>query len=160
MPRYLLSSSIMVLTAKSSRMRPSLRARVTILAAHTIGSQCFACRGNFSSRSEMISFSFSSRRPRSQNFKFKIKVNGLVTGYFPWLEGRGYFLNQGTLLKGTLWFAPFHLQNSKINIGPFKNPKTNISYLYYFIKWNKWCLVKVIWHLETQKNLEMSLYLK
>lgn len=62
-PRNLFNSSIRVFTAKSSRMRPSLRARVIILEAQTMGIQCFEYLVNFELNDSIMNFSFSSRRP-------------------------------------------------------------------------------------------------
>lgn len=67
-PRNLLSSSINVFTAKSSRIRPSLRARVIIDDAHTMGIQCFEYLVNFELNDSIMNFSFSSSRPKIAQF--------------------------------------------------------------------------------------------
>lgn len=64
-PRNLFNSSINVFTAKSSRIRPSFLARVTILDAHTIGSQCLLGLGNLAFRLWNMTNSFSSSKPVS-----------------------------------------------------------------------------------------------
>lgn len=64
-PRNLLSSSMRVFTAKSSRIRPSFRARVTILEAQTIGNQCLLGFGNFVFKLWNIDNSFSNSKPLS-----------------------------------------------------------------------------------------------
>lgn len=74
-PRNLLSSSINVFTAKSSRIRPSLRARVIIDDAHTMGIQCFEYLVNFELNDSIMNFSFSSSRPEIAQFHWNLVDN-------------------------------------------------------------------------------------